>query len=64
MKKVYINPKDRIPMVGDWVRFYQGGTLIISCVNYIQDEGRHYPYDTRLITDKGSIGISEVLEAR
>lgn len=62
--KTYCNPEGKIPIVGDWVWFYQGGELIIACVQYILEEGRYYPFDKQLYTDKGSVSLSNVMEAR
>lgn len=64
MGKQYVNPEGRIPMTGDWVRFYRGGELIIACVQYILEEEKHYPFDKQLCTDKGCVSLSDVMEAR
>ena len=59
----YKNPKDLMPIVGDWVRFYQSGRLVIGCIEYI-GEDTYYPWGLRLRTDIGSINIADALEAR
>lgn len=52
--------------VGDWVRFYRDGRLVVGVVQYI-DNG---PYDVRdpyarsLETDNGSVSTYDVLERR
>ena len=46
--------------VGDWVRFLDNSSLIIAVVNYI-DVRHNVEY---LITDKGTISVSSVIECR
>lgn len=46
--------------VGDWVKFYNQGRLVIACVEYIGNDGRPY-YHT---TDRGVVREDRVLEVR
>lgn len=64
MGKQYVNPEGRIPMIGDWGRFYQAGELVIGCVQYIIERARNYPNDKQLCPDRGMIDVSNILEAR
>lgn len=57
------NPKGRIPEVGDWVRFYQGGKLVIGVVGYIREQ-KYYPYGEQLQTEIGTVDVPDVVEAR
>lgn len=47
--------------VGDWVRFYSSGVLVISEVRYMH---RDLLGKLRLSTDHGEIGSGEVIEQR
>lgn len=60
----YNDPKEWVPQIGDWVRFYRGGEMVIACVQYINSEHKHYPYEIELLTDEGAVSLSDVLEAR
>ena len=52
----------RVWRVGDWVRFYVGGTLRVGVVEYI---GRtQYSGDIELRTDIGSVTAGAVQECR
>ena len=64
MNKKYSNPKDKIPLTGDWVRFYRNAEMIIASVQYIAVESKYYPCETQLQTDRGAVYVSDVLEAR
>lgn len=47
--------------VGDWVRFYQSGKLVLGAVEYItKDSSGH----TELNTDCGSVWAEHVFEVR
>lgn len=54
---------DRKPKIGDWIRFFQSGNLVIGVVAYIRDQD-YYPYETELCTDIGVVGLSNVREVR
>ena len=47
--------------VGDWVRFYEGGILVIGVVQYIEKDLLGY---TIVKTDIGSVDIRYILEVR
>lgn len=47
--------------VGDWVRFYQGGRLVVGIVQYVQPRIDRQDY---VQTDIGAIKESYVLEVR
>jgi hypothetical protein len=48
--------------VGDWVRFYSNGKLVIGVVNYIGRESTRG--DIEVMTDIGAIDSESILEAR
>lgn len=48
--------------VGDWVRFYFGGRLVIGLVAYVQE--RPFGSDRDLVTDAGFTSEESVLETR
>ena len=49
--------------VGDWVRFYQGGKLVIGVVQYVRSS--HLDSSNPVIhTDIGTVTASVVTEAR
>lgn len=49
--------------VGDWVRFFQNGVLVIGVVNYVKedkwDSGKY-----ECVTDIGSVGEEYIQEIR
>lgn len=45
--------------VGDWVRFYKDGRLVIGEVKYIETSG-----GVVFLTDQGGVDIESVLEVR
>ena len=48
--------------IGSWVRFYQGGELVIGIVQYHVPSG---PLgDPYVYTDIGSIGLEYIIEVR
>lgn len=48
--------------IGDWVRFYRNGELVIGVVEYMtQDE---IMGDRTLWTDRGAVALEDVLETR
>jgi hypothetical protein len=47
---------------GDWVRFYQGGKMVIDIVQYIEKD--LYSSDLIIKTTMGSLRDSEILEMR
>lgn len=47
--------------VGDWVRFYQNGTLVIGVVQYIGKDRLGYQ---ELATDQGTVCVESVREVR
>jgi len=53
--------KDNTVMVGDWVRFYQSGKLVIGQVEYIT-KGITGRYEIK--TDIGSASEDYILEVR
>lgn len=63
MNITYKSIPSRSPQVGDWVRFYQGGKLVVGVVGYIRD-ANHYPWGSELCTDVGTVNISDVLEVK
>ena len=48
---------------GDWVRFYRGGVITLSVVQYVR-ELKSYPYGLGVYTDVALISMSDVLEVR
>jgi hypothetical protein len=48
--------------VGDWIRFYRNGVLVIGVVNYIRED-RAIGY-TYYQTDAGEVRADSVLEIR
>ena len=54
------NPKKAEP--GDWVRFYQGGRLVIGRVEYLTEFT--YGYECKVNTDAGTCNAKDVLEVR
>ena len=63
MNKTYKSVPSREPQVGDWIRFYQGGKLVIGIVGYIR-EAKYHPWGIELCTDIGTVNIEDVLEVR
>lgn len=49
--------------IGDWVRFYQAGSLVIAKVEYVRREER-WPHRTEVCTDRGVTYEDDILEAR
>lgn len=49
--------------IGDWVRFYRGGQLMIAEVRYVRAQ-MTYPYQYEALTDHGAVTLSDVIEAR
>jgi len=48
---------------GDWVRFYQNGTLVIGIVQY-RSPRKTYEQSDSLFTDIGATTVDVVLEVR
>lgn len=48
---------------GDWVRFYQGGTLVIGVVQYVR-KSKTYPYEWIAITDVGMVCCDHIEDVR
>lgn len=48
--------------IGQWVRFYRNGTLVIGVVQYVRENDLLQTED--YLTDQGSVHESMVLEAR
>ena len=48
--------------VGDWVRFYRNGQMVIGVVQYIAEKSALLGTD--LFTDQGSVDVKHVLEIR
>lgn len=48
--------------VGDWVRFYNGGRLVIGKVEYVNTNNSLPGFDVK--TDIGSVGSEYVVEVR
>ena len=46
--------------IGDWVRFYNGGKLVIGVVEYVRKKVIHVEY----CTDAGTVHEDSVLEVR
>jgi hypothetical protein len=55
-----VKPK---PQVGDWVRFYRGGVLVIGTVEYVY-ESRSGIAHWNVMTDVGGTTEEEILEIR
>ena len=49
--------------VGDWVRFYRGGVLVIGVVEYIR-ERKAWERADELQTTAGAVNADYVLESR
>lgn len=55
---------ERKPIVpGDWVRFQQGGILVIGKVEYVLPR-KVWERSNTLVTDDGSVHEDDVLEVR
>lgn len=48
--------------IGQWVRFYKNGQLVIGVIQYIDNTS--YPITVQYCTDHGEISESRILEAR
>ena len=48
--------------VGDWVRFFRNGTLVIGVVEYVRKNDLLQTED--YLTDQGSVHESMILEVR
>ena len=48
--------------VGDWVRFYRAGKLVMGVVMYIHKEGVLHKIE--LQTDNGAVDLDSVIEKR
>lgn len=53
----------REPRVGDWVRFYRNGTLVLGVVNYVKETDEALP-KIELYTDNGAVSVDAVIEMR
>jgi hypothetical protein len=51
------------PQVGDWVRFYVGGRLVVGVVEYVTQDTVQ-PWKWWVATNVGSVCASSVLEIR
>jgi hypothetical protein len=51
------------PQVGDWVRFYRGGVLVIGTVEYVYESRSGSPR-WNVMTDVGGTTEEEILETR
>jgi hypothetical protein len=49
--------------VGDWICFWNGDEMVISCVRYILKQS-YYPLQTKFMTDLGSCYEDNILEVR
>ncbi len=47
--------------IGDWVRYYQNGSMIIAVVQYVKDVSW---YEDDIYTDKGTANKRHILEVR
>ena len=47
--------------VGDWVRFYQGGELVIGVIQYLEKNSLGHMIAK---TDIGAVDVQYILEAR
>ncbi len=54
---------NKVPEVGDWVRFRKNGTLVIGVVQYVHD-GVPYSGRKSYDTDLGRVDQDAVLEVR
>lgn len=60
MEMLTRTPDSRIT-IGDWVRFYEAGRIVIGEVRYIRTRTGGY---VDLLTDVGSVSADMVLEMR
>jgi hypothetical protein len=49
--------------IGDWVRFFHNGRLVIGVVQYLRPRSSWQSHDTA-ITDAGEVSVNYILEAR
>ena len=57
--------KERKCQVGDWIRFYQNGKLVIGVVEYItKDRLLGSVNDEELCTTSGTVNADQVVEKR
>ena len=49
--------------VGDWIRFLQGGRVVLGIVQYLHEADR-YPYGPVAVTDIGIVSLKDVFECR
>lgn len=49
--------------VGDWVRFYNGGRLVLAIVQYVRKE-KHYPNKDEACTDICPVPFDQIIEVR
>lgn len=52
-----------IVQVGDWVRFYHAGQLVLSEVVYLQKQNT-YPFDLQACTLVAPVEVTRILEVR
>lgn len=50
--------------VGDWIRFYNGGHLVIEEVLYVQQLDRVYPRHEIYVTNRCPVDEPHVIEVR
>jgi hypothetical protein len=49
--------------IGDWVRFYQGGKLVIGVVQYLPPR-EAWEASATAVTDIGAVHFNNILEVR
>ncbi len=49
--------------IGDWVRFYRNGALVIGVVAYLRTQ-TSYPWHDEAFTDQGVISVKDIIEVR
>ena len=52
------------PEPGDWIRFYQGGVMVIGVVQYVRRAASWESSTWQAETDRGKVGDSGVHELR
>lgn len=66
MNKIFTGDNDRFApiKIGDWVRFYRGGNLLIGVVEYFSQHEIGMRKVDRIYTNIGSIDFDSIIEVR
>jgi hypothetical protein len=59
-----VSETKQTPKPGDWVRFYQGGKIVLGVVQYVSPARAWDSSKWKVSTDVGQIGDDEILELR